>query len=129
MILSNKRITNVLIRLHRCGGWSEPLLFANPRRQVFLHQGQLVLKNSLLHKKNVFTWAITGHSTMFYVFLNKIMSFRKDRKCRVCSKEVNIWFQHSMGLAINIFRANTALSDFLNAINLLRKTKTMGNVM
>ena len=30
MMLSNKRITKALIRLHRCTGWSAPLLFANP---------------------------------------------------------------------------------------------------
>ena len=29
MILSNKQITKVLIRLRRCAGWSAPLLFAN----------------------------------------------------------------------------------------------------
>ena len=35
MILSNKPITNALIRLRRCAGWPAPLLFANLRRQVF----------------------------------------------------------------------------------------------
>ena len=39
MILCNKIITKALIRLHRCAGWSAPLLFANPRRQVFSRQG------------------------------------------------------------------------------------------
>ena len=34
MILYKKRITKVLIRLRGCAGWSAPLLFANPRRQV-----------------------------------------------------------------------------------------------
>ena len=29
MIISNKRITKVLIRLHLCTGWAAPLLFAN----------------------------------------------------------------------------------------------------
>ena len=31
MILSNKRITKVLIRLRGCAGWSSPVLFANPK--------------------------------------------------------------------------------------------------
>ena len=31
-----------LIRLRRCAGWSAPLLFANPRRQVFSRQGPIV---------------------------------------------------------------------------------------
>ena len=30
LILSNKLITKVLIRLRGCAGWSAPLLFANP---------------------------------------------------------------------------------------------------
>ena len=39
MILSKKRITKALIRLRVCAGWSAPVLFANPQRQVFLLQG------------------------------------------------------------------------------------------
>ena len=39
MILSNKRITKALIRLRECAGWSASVLFANPRRQVFLRRG------------------------------------------------------------------------------------------
>ena len=35
MVLFNKRITKALIRLP----WSAPLLFLNPRSQVFSHQG------------------------------------------------------------------------------------------
>ena len=33
MKLSNKRVTKVLIRLHRCAGWSVPLLFTNPENR------------------------------------------------------------------------------------------------
>ena len=39
MILLKKRKTKALIRLRRCAGWSAPVLFANPRRQVFLRCG------------------------------------------------------------------------------------------
>ena len=39
MILSKKRITKALIRLRGCAGWSAPVLFANPRRQVFSRCG------------------------------------------------------------------------------------------
>ena len=39
MILSNKQITKPLISLRGCAGWSAPLLFANPRRQVFSRRG------------------------------------------------------------------------------------------
>ena len=34
MELSNKQITKALIRLRVCAGWSAPLQFANPRRQI-----------------------------------------------------------------------------------------------
>ena len=43
MILSNKRITKALISLREWSGWSEPLLFTNPGRQVFSRGGQYVL--------------------------------------------------------------------------------------
>ena len=39
IILFKKQITMALIRLRGCTGWSAPLLFANPHRQVFSHQG------------------------------------------------------------------------------------------
>ena len=42
MILSKKRITKALIRLLRCAGWSAPVLFANPRRQVFSRRGPYI---------------------------------------------------------------------------------------
>ena len=35
MILSNKRITKMLIRLGGCPDWSAPSLFANSRNKVF----------------------------------------------------------------------------------------------
>ena len=38
MQLSKTRITKVLIRLRECAGWSGPVLFANPWRQVFSQQ-------------------------------------------------------------------------------------------
>ena len=37
-----KRITKALIRLRGCAGWSAPVLFANPRRQVFSRRGPYV---------------------------------------------------------------------------------------
>ena len=39
MMLSQKRITKALIRLHGCSGWYVPVLFANLRRLVFLRRG------------------------------------------------------------------------------------------
>ena len=40
-IPSTKRITKALIRLRGCAGWSAPVLFANPRRQVFSRRGPI----------------------------------------------------------------------------------------
>ena len=45
MIISKKGITKALIRLRGCAGWSAPVLFANPRGQVFTCRGQNVLKS------------------------------------------------------------------------------------
>ena len=42
MFLSKKLITKALIRLHGCAGWSAPVLFANPRRQVFSRRGPYI---------------------------------------------------------------------------------------
>ena len=39
MLVSNKPITEVLIRLRGCAGWSAPVLFANLGRQVFSRRG------------------------------------------------------------------------------------------
>ena len=44
MILFIKRITKALIRLRGCAGWSAPVLFANPRRQVFSRRGPYLLQ-------------------------------------------------------------------------------------
>ena len=42
MVLFKKRITKALIRLRGCAGWSAPVLFANPLRQVFLRRGPIM---------------------------------------------------------------------------------------
>ena len=47
MILSNKGIKKALIRLCECAGWSAPLLFANPRKQVFLASRPIVISLGL----------------------------------------------------------------------------------
>ena len=41
MVLYNTQITKALIRLRGCAGWSVPVLFANPQRQVFSRQGPI----------------------------------------------------------------------------------------
>ena len=44
MIISNQQITKALIRLPGCAGWSAPVLFAKPRKQVFLQQGPFLVR-------------------------------------------------------------------------------------
>ena len=39
MVLPITRITKALISLRGCAVWSAPLLFANPRKQVFSRRG------------------------------------------------------------------------------------------
>ena len=43
MILSNKRMTKVLIRLHECAGWSVSLLFANTEDGFSRTEAQIVM--------------------------------------------------------------------------------------
>ena len=49
MILPNKWITKALIRLGGCAGWSTPVLFANPWRQVFSRQGPYLQSTLYIH--------------------------------------------------------------------------------
>ena len=59
MVLSKKQITKALIRLRGWAGWSAPVLFANPQRQVFSHRGPikaiLVLLFSLIFLRDTST--------------------------------------------------------------------------
>ena len=41
MKLSKKRTTKALIRLRGCAGWSAPVLFATPQRQVYSRRGPI----------------------------------------------------------------------------------------
>ena len=59
MILSNKRITKALIRLCGCPGWSGPVLFAKPQRQVLSRRGPYYMRSESSGKLHV--WAFTSH--------------------------------------------------------------------
>ena len=58
MILSKKRITKALISLPICAGWSAPLLFTNPQRQVFACWGP-----NIILFRNVYWEAFNDRST------------------------------------------------------------------
>ena len=57
MVLYKTRITKALIRLCGCAGWSAPVLFANPRRQVFSRRAKSIPALPLFTKTLVnFHW-------------------------------------------------------------------------
>ena len=64
MILSKRRITKALISLRGCAGWSAPMLFANPRRQVgrgpFYVKLYPCLKQQFLQMVSIYNFENTG---------------------------------------------------------------------
>ena len=52
MTLAKQRITEALISLCGCPGWSAPLLFATPQRQVFSRQGPYTIRNLMIQNKD-----------------------------------------------------------------------------
>ena len=89
MVLSNKQLTKALISLRRCAGWSAPLLFANPRRQVFSRRGpdgknSAGGKNiSILHL-SCRTSDYNFHSSCKHMFLSCKSLCRKEHKGLIC---------------------------------------------
>ena len=71
MIFSNKGITKVLISLGRCAGWSAPLLFKNPWRQVSRFEAHIFY--DFLFKKS------PPLSTNFQTYVN-------PKRCLCCVK-------------------------------------------
>ena len=61
MIHNNKQITKVLISLHKCAGWSAPLLFAHPEDRCSHVKAHIV---SYVHFVSVFVL-----SCMFVLFM------------------------------------------------------------
>ena len=53
IILSDKQITKVLIRLHRCADWSVPLLLAFNKIRFFLQRGPLCYSTWALTRENL----------------------------------------------------------------------------
>ena len=64
MILSKKRITKALIRLRGCAGWSAPVLFASPRRQVFSRRGPYsIVKSPVKHGRLIGIMSLSASSS------------------------------------------------------------------
>ena len=57
MVLFKTRIIKALIRLRGCAGWSAPVLFANPRRQIF----SPYVRHSISVKRRVRTFILGGN--------------------------------------------------------------------
>ena len=84
MILSSKRITKALISLHGCPGWSAPLLFPNPLRQVLSRRGQYTFchlqnnRNKLITHFNahVHTKAQNkfSQSSIYYIYFHVVQA-------------------------------------------------------
>ena len=107
MILSNKRITKALIRLRGRAGWSAPVLFANPRRQVFscrgpydysLYSSQRV---NILYLKHV---VITLPGVTSYYDKHRCCQIIKDiwdayflKQFGFWLKETTNWFNNELG--------------------------------
>ena len=93
MILFIKRITKALIRLRGCAGWSAPVLFANPRRQVFSRRGPFYL---------VIVYRIECHVTSA---LEVVYTNLRDSKAQI------------FGSALCIILLFTLIMGFLTLIN------------
>ena len=65
----------VLIRLRRCIGWSAPLLFTNPRRQVFSGRDPFT-ENILITFRNVTEASVFRGETEF--ILNQFADMTKE---------------------------------------------------
>ena len=74
MILSNKQITKALISLCECAGWYGPLLFANPRRQVFSRGGPYVLMKKVWF---LISWPYQKQADLDLHFLKSIEFCKK----------------------------------------------------
>ena len=62
MLLSNKRITKMLIRLSGCAGWSVPLLFANPEDRFSCEEAHMISNKS----------SITDQTRVLQAFYNSL---------------------------------------------------------
>ena len=72
MILSNKQITKVLIRLCGCAGWSAPLLFAKPENRISRDEAYIRPISSLQTFCNLY---IVLHPFTCFLMIEKKQTF------------------------------------------------------
>ena len=72
MILSEKVITKLLIKLRGSAGWSAPVLFPSPRVQVFSRRGPIVHEKETKKK-------VTDLEVTFQKFMGATKEFGNNR--------------------------------------------------
>ena len=95
MILSNKWVTKMLIRLRWCADWSVPLLFANPQRQVFSCRGP--------YNRSITVSVILKH------YLNNLLNMNFNKLFELVSTVVLQWMPSGLP-------SNSILNSQLSAI-------------
>ena len=75
MILSKKRITKVLISLHRCAGWSAPVLFTNPKTDRFFRvEAHVVLASSHSRSLQGFNKVLAEDILLMFTFSKQVFN-------------------------------------------------------
>ena len=107
MELSKKRMTKALIRLRGCAGWSAPVLFENPQRQVFSRRGPIIktCKNNVtvadsesLGRSLTRKMASVGRARSYSTSINsRIRVVSQQRSTQRRTKALNVSQQGSNG--------------------------------
>ena len=120
MILSKKRITKALIRLRGCTGWSVPVFFANPGRQVFSRRGPYILSHVAqseqvqLQNQRSQVWPLPGPVLSWRLimkwFLWSISSFLyQERLLSVTSKSMCTKYNVLLNPLVKLAEENSVL--------------------
>ena len=70
MIISKKRITNALISLRGCAGWSAPLLFANP-------------EDRFVASRPIYTCIMSMYCFTYYMFFHQYLHRFEDNMKKI----------------------------------------------
>ena len=82
MILSKERKIKALISLRGCPGWPVPMLFANPRRQVFSRRGPINIDLQLHSQINLIKRRKAVHSCNHLHPPSRVLKVRETTKIR-----------------------------------------------
>ena len=98
MILSNKQITKALIRLLGCTGWSAPLFFANPGRQLFSRRGPIWTSSLFLNQNMWWVHKRTVSIRPFFLEIEMVLLGTHNMLKLICKKyqqfyAKNLWIR------------------------------------